>query len=240
MIINGPTETATLDDALLQVQKGLKLLTKDAGVKVDRGGTSTSSRYATSAGVYEACHDLLVDNGITLWQGGEVDDKGRERLLTVLAKGGQQRVSSFPILAREGAQNFGGGLAFAKRWGLQAAVGIFTTDDKDERRGDGYDTKGPKRQGPPPGLPAVLADLRAADTCDRFIALASEARGAHPSGEAAASVEKTIEAWFLAAFDAACDAASLDALRATATRVKPRGSSVREAIRTAASRLGAT
>ncbi len=235
--------TDKIDAALLEVQRGLKLLEKDKGVEVERSGTRTSSRYATGAAVYKACHELLVTAGITLWQGGGRDEKGSERLYTVLAKGGQQRVSDFPILAREGAQNFGGGLAFAKRWGLQAAVGIFTTDDKDESAGYQQaqrEARPAKRAAAPANIGAQLTELRAADTTERFAALALEARASHPVGEPAAAVERTIGQWFVDALGVVADLPGLTDLRSTATKVKPRGAEVREAIRDACARLGAT
>lgn len=238
-------QTDKIDGALLRVQASLQVVRKDKGVEVDRGGSKTKSRYATAEAIYEACHDLLVEHGITLWQGGEREDKGGERLLTVLAKDGQQRVSSFPILMREGsgAQNFGGGLAFAKRWGLQAAVGIFTSDDPDEANGYATaraDTRTAKRAPAPAGIAVALRDIQVAESPEAMTTAAQKARAAYPTGESAAAVEKGIASWFCSAFAIVADRRDLDGfaeLRDLVGRVKPRDRSVTEAMGTAGRRL---
>lgn len=232
-------KTDIIDAALLDVQRKLKLLGKDLSATSDRSGTALKLRYASLELIYESCHDLLAENGITLWQGGE-RDQGTERLLTVLSKGGQQRVSSFPIIAREGAQNFGGGLGFAKRWGLQAAVGIFTTDKLAGPAADGYENAArPGRKAPAPaGLPDTLARITSASATGTFERLVFAARGAFPKGEEANAVGRTATAWLVDALGRA-DADGVTELRAMQARVKCAGSDLRQAIIDAEARVKA-
>jgi hypothetical protein len=229
-------KTNIIDDAIFDVQTHLSLIEKNSAAAV-KGSETEKNRYATSAHLYEVIHPLAVGAGIMIWQGGEEGARG-ERLVTVLAKGGQQRVSSFPILAREGAQNFGGGLAFAKRWGLQAAFGVFTADNKDERNAGGYEPQRPGRRAPAPvGLPAALQAIRDANDTQRVESASTAARGAFPRGEDGNAVEREISAWYKAAFEGCNTADRLIALRASANTVRPKSSEVRDAIAAAEARM---
>lgn len=235
--------TDKIDAALARVQAELELVTRNKGVEVEGKTTKFSTKFATLSTIHRACKDLLTKHGITLWQGGDFEDKGGERLITRLAHEGQWITSSFPVKAREGAQNFGGGVAFARRWGLQSAVGIFTDDDPDEQRGyqdAAREARPARRAAAPANISAQLAALRGADTADGFAALALDARAAHPIGEPAAAVERTIGQWFVDALGAVATVEALADLRACGQKVKPRGSAVAEALRVAAQRLGAT
>jgi hypothetical protein len=234
--------TDIIDAALLEVQRELTTVAKNKGVEVERGGTKVPSRYVTADRIYDVAHPLLIKNGITLWQGGEPGDKGGERLVTILAKGGQQRVSSFPIVAREGAQNFGGGLAFAKRWGLQAAVGIFTSDDPEEQKGyrDATREARPARRGSAPAdLAAAKTAIMGCTSRDAFEREVQLARGAFPQGEANVAIERSATAWLVAALGTVATSEDLIALRDTQSRVKARGNDLRDAIGAAETRVKA-
>jgi hypothetical protein len=235
-------QTDIIDAAMARVQAALKIVKKNKGVEVSGEKAQWKSRFATFDVLYDACHDKLTDEGIAVYQGGEYMQAGGERLVTRLAKDGQWIESSFPIKAsREGAQGFGGGISFAKRWGLMGMVGLVSADDPDEKQGYQDERKPPRRAAAPVGLPQMLEAIRSAETDAELLQRAQAARSANPTGEGAAAVESAIVAWLSAEFAKIRGPGDLDALTALrdlSARVRPRGTQVRTEIAEAEKRIG--
>lgn len=234
-------QTDIIDAAMARVQSALKIVKKNKTVDVTGERASWSSKFATFDVLYDACRAELSDAGITIYQGGE-HGQGGERLVTRLAKGGQWIESSFPIKAsRDGAQGFGGGISFAKRWGLMGMVGLVSADDPDEKAGYQDERRAPKRAAAPQGLPQMLEAIRAAETDGELLQRAATARAANPTGEGAAAVEGAIVSWLcaeLAKIRGPGDLDAFTALRDLSVRVRPRGSQVRTELVEAERRIG--
>ena len=235
-------QTDLIDAAMGRVQATLKVVQKNKTVNVDGEKAKWSSRFATFDVLYDACHDALAAERVTVYQGGQFMPGAGERLVTRLAFGGQWVESDFPIKpSRDGSQGFGGGISFAKRWGLMGMVGIATADDPDEKAGYQDERKPPRRAAAPAGLPQMLDAIRAADTEAELLQRAAVARGANPTGEGAAAVEAAIVAWLCAEIAKVRGPGDLDAftaLRDLATRARPRGTQVRTELVEAERRIG--
>jgi len=230
--------TDLIDAAMSRVQAELKIVDKNKAVNVDSDKAKWSSRFATFDVLYKACHDALAAHDVTVYQGGAFVPGAGERLVTRLAHGGQWIESDFPIKpSRDGAQGFGGGVSFAKRWGLMGMVGLATADDLDEKQGYQDERRQPKRAAAPAGLPTALDAIRGAETHAELAQRVATARAAHPIGEGAVAVEKELEVWLCDALAASRNLDDLTMLRDLCTRIRPRGTSVRAAIATAEKRI---
>jgi hypothetical protein len=235
-------QTDIIDAAMSDVQRQLDVVQKNKTVDVAGDKAKWSSKFATFDVLHLACRDALRQAGVTVYQGGSYMQAGGERLVTRLAKGGQWIESDFPVKAsREGAQGFGGGISFAKRWGLMGMVGLVSSDDPDEKSGYQDERKPPRRAAAPAGLPQMLDAIRAADTEAELLQRAAVARGANPTGDGAAAVEAAIVAWLCAEIAKVRGPGDLDAftaLRDLATRARPRGTQVRTELVEAERRIG--
>lgn len=233
--------TAKIDAAMALVQAELEPVVKNKGVEVDGPKAKWDSRYATFAVLHAACKAALVRQGIAIYQGGAWVQGAGERLVTRLALAGEWVESDYPIkVSRDGAQGFGGGISFAKRWGLYSMVGLVALDDPEEQQGyTDNRPKKPERAKAPAGLGATLASVRSASTTVELTARCAPARAANPTGEGAAAVEKEIANWFVHAFSVIETPDELTDLRDTFNVVKPKGPTgdIREALRNAEARL---
>jgi len=233
--------TDKIDAAMARVQARLAPVDRNKGVTIDakEGKTGWKSRYATLEALWLAAHDALSAENVVIYQGGEFVQGSGERLVTRLAHEGQWIESSFPVKAsRDGAQGFGGGVSFAKRWGLAGMVGLVAADDPEEQRGYRDETRTPKPARVAAGIGAALDAIRSASNDVELRDRAARARKDHPTGEAAATIEKCLGTWFVTEIGAAQHPDALDALRDLLREIKPRtGSEVREAIAAAERRL---
>lgn len=233
-------QTDIIDAAMADVQSKLDIVQKNKSVDVAGDKAKWSSKFATFDVLHLACRDAIRAAGVTIYQGGE-HGQGGERLVTRLAKGGQWIESSFPIKAsRDGAQGFGGGISFAKRWGLMGMVGLVSSEDQDEKAGYQDERARPKRSAAPVGLSAALDAIRAAETHHEFAQRVASARAANPTGEGAAAVEGAVEAWLcdeLQRLGAPGDLDALTLLRDLCNRIRPRGTKVRSQIVDAEKRI---
>lgn len=235
--------TGKIDAAMAAVQAALRPVAPNKSVDVDGAKAKWSSGYATLAACHAAARDALIANGVAIYQGGIHVAGSGERVVTRLAKDGEWIESDYPVKpSRDGAQGFGGGRSFAKRWGLCDMLGLQVEDDHDERTGyqaERASARTATRQKAPIGLGSVLEAIRSAQTGDTFTDHARRARAAFPTGDGAAQVEKTIEAWFLESFSGASDAGIVSALKEIVKNVQPRGTAVRDAAATAERRTRA-
>lgn len=107
------------------------------------------SRFASLASVWEACREALTSNGLSVIQmpgpagegavdlvsEGEILDAGRQVVVTtmLLHSSGQWIRDSLTMTARDATpQSIGSAISYARRYGLQAAVGICAEDDDAE------------------------------------------------------------------------------------------------------------
>lgn len=231
---------AAIHEAIAKVQAEIGAIAKNKEVKVSGEKASWASSYATLSALDAAVRPALNAHGIALIQSTDFVTGAGAVLVTRLALGAEWIESVYPIKpSRDGAQGFGGGISFARRWGLCGALNLIP-DDVEE--GQGYkdaarEGKAPRRQAAPGGLGAVLDTIRDAKGGEAFIAAASRARAAHPAGEASAAVEKTITTRMVVAFDGADSIDRLVALKDLQAKIQARGTEVRDAIQRAGLRL---
>lgn len=232
---SSPT-TGKIDAAMAAVQLALVPVAKNKGVEVDGAKAKWESRFTTFEALWAACKDPLAVNGVSVTQGGEFVPGAGERLVTRLSCEGEWIESSFPIkTSRDGAQGFGGGISFAKRWGLAAMVGIVSTDDADERTGyQNERTPAKVRQKAPPALGAALAAIRSANSSESLTAAAGAARADFAREP---EVERTIAAWFVDELSRVSHPDALILIRDLGKAIKPRGGDVLSALQAAETRL---
>lgn len=122
--------------ALCKAQSVMKGAPKDAQ------NPHFKSRFASLSSVWEACRGPLTDNGLSVLQmpgaapevvvDGEVVSDGRAVTVTtmLLHASGQWIAESLTMTARDASpQSVGSAITYARRYGLQAAVGICPEDD---------------------------------------------------------------------------------------------------------------
>lgn len=234
--------TADLDRVIAAVQGEIEGVKKNKTVEIDGEKASWKSGYATLAHLDSIARPKLKEHGVAVYQGGDyIPGGGGHVLVTRLAHAGQWIESFFPIKASgENAQKTGGGISFARRWGLCGMLNIIP-DDAEEA--DGYkearrDARPATRARAPAGLAAQIEVIRKSTDVEQFVAAVVQARAANPTGEAARSVENAIASWLLYAFNVCKALDELAELRDCLAKVKPRGAEVNEAVRRAAVRLG--
>lgn len=234
--------TAQIDAVMALVQAELEPVRKNKTVEVEGRSSKWESRYATLDVLHAASRAALRKHGIAIYQGGAYIQGAGERLITRLAFNGEWIESDFPIkVSRDGAQGFGGGISFAKRWGLMGMVGLVAEGDPEEKQGYQDERAKPKRAASPAGLPQLLEAIRSAESHAEFAQRAASARAANPTGDGAAAVEGAIVDWLCAELGRLRSPGDLDALtvlRDLCNRVRPRGAQVRGAIVEAERRIG--
>jgi hypothetical protein len=112
------------------------------GAPKDAQNPHFRSRFASLASVWDACRGPLTDNGLSVLQtpgaaaevvvDGEVVADGRAVTVTtmLLHASGQWIKESLTMTARDATpQSVGSAITYARRYGLQAAVGICPEDD---------------------------------------------------------------------------------------------------------------
>jgi hypothetical protein len=235
-------KVSAITAAIAQVQHAIEPITKNKTVKVDGDKAKWESAYATLGELSKAAAPHMKAAGIAKIQGVAFVPTLGAVLVTRLALGDEWIEADYPIKeSRPGAQGFGGGISFAKRW---AICGMLDLVPDDVEEGMGYKdaraaARPPRRAAAPGGIGDALEAITSAASCETLVAAARKARATHPTGEASAAVEKRIEAWFVATCDMLASVDALQEVRDAANTVKPRGSEVRLAIQRAAVRVGA-
>ena len=124
---------AKISPALLSAQKAIGGASKGA-VNPFFKNSQSGGKYADLGAVIEAVKESLNENGITFLQ--SIDGHGVE---TVLLHESGEYVSSFtPIISSKenDPQAFGSAVTYAKRYGLQAFLGVPSEDDDGEKAMD--------------------------------------------------------------------------------------------------------
>lgn len=233
-------QTDKIDAAISAFQASVSPVAKNKVVEVDGDRSKWKSGFASFAALLSGVRQGLSEYGIALYQGGRATGAAWS-VVTRVSHAGQWIEVEYPVKAsRDGAQAFGGGISFAKRWGLRDLLAIEVPDDAEEA--SGYrearrDARPAKRAPAPAGIAAALEAIRVEGTHEGLVNAARSARAAHPQGEGATQVERVIADWFVDAAERCTSLDDLTALRDVANTVKPRGVDAREAIGKAARRL---
>lgn len=91
------------------------------------------SNYADLQSVWEACRDLLAENGFCVIQTTDTDELGDYLITTLGHTSGQwQRGRLRLTLVKQDPQAMGSALTYARRYALAAIVGLHQTDDDGE------------------------------------------------------------------------------------------------------------
>lgn len=135
--------------ALAKAQAGFPTVAKDQTATIPmKGGGSYSYNYANLASTIDACRESLVANEIALVQ-PTTSAQGRVTVQTMLVHSSGEWMSSdlsMPV-AENRAQAVGTAISYARRYALQAFVGLAADDDD----GAEADSNPP----PPDPLPAL-------------------------------------------------------------------------------------
>ena len=131
-ILNSSLELNKLFFALAKAQGEFTTVKKDAE------NPFFKSNYATLAALVEMIRKPLADNGLAFMQSCCGDLNGKMKMNTIIThSSGQFIISSIPFSnAATKPQEIGSAITYAKRYGLQAALGVVVADDADDDDGE--------------------------------------------------------------------------------------------------------
>jgi len=119
-----------LTKALVNVQAKIK------GAKKDEVNPFFKSKYADLSSVWEACRDLLAENGLAVIQTTSAENcqDGEIIIETILAHSSGEWIGGELLLplAKNDPQGVGSAITYGRRYGLSAIVGICPEDDDAE------------------------------------------------------------------------------------------------------------
>jgi len=131
---NQSEKIGQLATALAKAQSTLQPAKRDAS------NPFFKSHYATMESIWEAIRDTLTKNGLSIVQSTELVGTAWAVRTVLIHSSGEWIDSLYPILSdKPGAQSFGAGHSYARRFSLMGVVGIPTHDDDGESitvRGD--------------------------------------------------------------------------------------------------------
>jgi hypothetical protein len=116
----------TIADALASAQAELTDPVKDSV------NPHFKSRYADLATVLKTVRPVLAKHGIAVTQTTRVEDDGRVLLVTRLHWGDEEIVGYYPVSpTKNDPQGLGSAMTYARRYTLQAMVGVAADEDDD-------------------------------------------------------------------------------------------------------------
>ncbi len=126
------------------------------GAAKDAANPFFKSTYADLASVWSAIRGPLSENGLAVMQLPSAEGP-RVTITTILAhKSGEWISSELTLTAKEDTpQAIGSAITYARRYALQAAVGVAPEDD-DGERAQGRQTQPERRPAPPPPRPQPI------------------------------------------------------------------------------------
>jgi len=91
------------------------------------------SKYADLLSIWDACRDVLVENGLSVAQVGDFDEQGNTYLETILLhSSGEWIKGRLPLHAmKPDPQGQGSAITYARRYSLSAMIGLCTEVDDD-------------------------------------------------------------------------------------------------------------
>jgi len=130
--INSSPEVGELFAALAKAQGEFKTVAKDAE------NPFFKSNYATLAAIVEMVRAPLAKNGLAFMQSICGDLNGKARMNTIVThSSGQFIISAIPFTCQATKpQDVGSAITYAKRYGLQAALGVVVAEDATDDDGN--------------------------------------------------------------------------------------------------------
>lgn len=126
---------------------------RDVKVRMKAGGEYTFA-YATFDAILDVVRKPLADNGLSLIQSLGTDAKGDVVITRLMHASGQWVQFPTPIFCAEnGAQAFGSGITYAKRYAITALLVIASDEDDDGNAASGNQAtakdRAPRKSAPP-------------------------------------------------------------------------------------------
>jgi hypothetical protein len=138
--------------ALPKAQSAIKSASKDVT------NTFFKSKYADLASVIDACRDALNAQGISMLQSVRATESGVAVETTLLHSSGEWISSELEMpVTKADAQGVGSAITYAKRYSLQALVGVPSEDDDGNKATDAAPKKGAAAQGFEESVKSVAA-----------------------------------------------------------------------------------
>lgn len=148
--MNKSEEIKELVIGLIGFQAEMKPVIKDSNNPFFKSG------YASLLAIWEQAKPILNKNGLAVVQAPE--DSGGKFVIktTILHKSGQWLSSEYPIVSvKNDPQSMGSAVSYAKRYALQACLGIVTDDDDDAETAMGRANAPLESPKPPVGHPGA-------------------------------------------------------------------------------------
>lgn len=129
------------------------------------------SKYADLATVLKTVRPTLAKHGIALTQTTRVEDDGRVLLVTRLLWGDEEIVGYYPVQpTKADPQGYGSAMTYARRYALQAIVGVAADDDDDGNAASAAPSKQSTDE-----LAAFIAQVKACTDLDALRAMRADA-----------------------------------------------------------------
>lgn len=126
MATKDTTGPATIAEALAAAQAELTDPVKDSV------NPHFKSRYADLASILKAVRPVLARHGIAVTQTTGITDSGAVILITALMWRNESIVGRYPVApVKADPQGYGSAMTYARRYALQAIVGVAADDDDD-------------------------------------------------------------------------------------------------------------
>lgn len=159
-----PTGPQTLAEALAAAQSEITDPAKDSVNPHFR------SRYADLATVLKTVRPVLAKHGIALTQTTQVDEQGRLLLVTRLHWRDEELCGYYPIQpVKADPQGYGSAMTYARRYALQAIVGVAADDDDDGNAASAAPSKPAHDE-----LAEVIGKVKACNSLDDLKALKAD------------------------------------------------------------------
>lgn len=103
------------------------------GVEKKADNPFFKSKYSELSDVWKACKEPLCNEGIAVMQTVDFDEQGSFLVTTLAHSSGQWMKSFYPLLlVKKDSQGMGAAITYARRYALQAMVGLAAIDDDGE------------------------------------------------------------------------------------------------------------
>lgn len=128
------------------------------------------SRYADLATVLKTVRPVLAKHGLAITQTTQVDEQGRLLLVTRLHWRDEELVGYYPIQpVKADPQGYGSALTYARRYTIQAIVGVAADDDDDGNAASAAPSKPAHDE-----LADVIGKVKACNSLDDLKALKAD------------------------------------------------------------------
>ena len=170
------TGPATIAEALAAAQAEITDPAKDSV------NPHFKSRYADLATILKTVRPVLARHGIAIVQTTEIADAGNVVLVTSLRWRGDSIIGRYPVApVKADPQGYGSAMTYARRYALQAIVGVAADDDD-----DGNAASAPKASAPRVDETGALIErIRACNDLDELRAMRAAVSAAGATASAA-------------------------------------------------------